>query len=48
MNQPTSKAELRQQLIAARRALAPTEKAAADARIVAKLLSWLLDHQVRV
>ncbi len=48
MNQSTSKAELRQQLIAARRALSATDKAAADARIVAKLLSWLLDHQVRV
>ena len=48
MNQPTSKAELRRQLIAARRALAPEIKAAADARIIAKLLPWLQANQVRV
>jgi len=48
MNQPTSKAELRQQLIAARRALSPADKAAADARIIAKLLPWLIDHRVTV
>ena len=48
MNQVTSKAELRHQLIAARRALAPEFKAAADARIVAKLLSWLQANDVRV
>ena len=48
MNQPTSKAELRQQLIAARRALSPADKAAADARIVAKLLPWLIAHRVTI
>ena len=48
MNQPISKAELRQQLIAARRALAPNAKAVADARIIANLLAWLKENQVRV
>jgi 5-formyltetrahydrofolate cyclo-ligase len=48
MNQPTSKAELRQQLIAARRALSAADKAAADARIIAKLLPWLIAHRVTV
>lgn len=48
MNQATSKAELRQQLIAARRALAPDVKAEADARIIAKLLSWLQTNHIRV
>ena len=47
MNQATSKAELRRQLIAARRALAPDVKADADARIVANLLSWLQANHIR-
>jgi 5-formyltetrahydrofolate cyclo-ligase len=48
MNQVTSKAELRRQLIAARRALAPDIKAAADARIIAKLLPWLQANHIHV
>ena len=48
MNQATSKAELRRQLIAARRALAPDIKAEADARIIAKLLAWLQANHIRV
>jgi len=48
MNQATSKAELRRQLIAARRALVPEIKAEADARIIAKLLAWLQANHIRV
>ncbi len=41
------KAELRRQMIAARRALTPAVKAQADARIAERLLLWLEQHQVR-
>ncbi len=42
------KPELRQRMIAARRALAPAVKAQADARIAARLSRWIEQHQVRV
>lgn len=48
MNNPSNKSELRQRLIAARRALTPDAKAQADARIAARLLQWLERHQVKV
>lgn len=48
MNPTTPKAELRQQLIAARRALTPEAKAAADQRIVNNALAWLVRNEVRI
>lgn len=42
------KAALRQRMIAARRALEPTVKAQADARIAELLASWIAQHQIRV
>ena len=47
MSKPTDKPKLRQQLIAARRALPPDVKAQADARIAERLLDWLARHQIR-
>lgn len=47
MNTPSIKQELRQRLIAARRALTPDAKAEADARIAARLLQWLELHEVK-
>lgn len=48
MENQSTKARLRQQLIAARRALAPDVKAQADERIRQRLARWLDEHQVRV
>ena len=48
MMKPSNKPDLRQQLIAARRALSADDKAQADARIAARVLQWLLEHQVKV
>lgn len=48
MNSPSNKPQLRQQLIAARRALSPDARAQADARIAAHLMAWLERHQVTV
>ena len=48
MKRPSSKADLRQTLIAARKALPAEVKAQADARIAAQLSAWLDTHQVRV
>ena len=47
-NAPSGKPALRQQLIAARRALSADAKAQADARIAAHLLQWISLHQVKV
>ena len=47
-NTPSDKPALRQQLIAARRALSADAKAQADARIAARLMQWLELHQVKV
>lgn len=43
-----TKADLRKELIAARRAMTADAKAQADARIAARLSAWLDVHQVRV
>ncbi len=48
MNNPSNKAELRQRLIAARRALPADAKAQSDARIATRLMQWLELHQVKV
>jgi 5-formyltetrahydrofolate cyclo-ligase len=42
------KADLRRELIAARKAMTPDVKAQADARIAARLSAWLDAHQVRL
>ena len=47
MDNPSVKADLRRQLIAARRAMPADVKAQADARIIAALWSWLDEHQPR-
>lgn len=47
MENPSIKADLRRQLIAARRAMPPDVKAQADARIMAALSTWLDEHQPR-
>ena len=48
MDNPSVKADLRRQLIAARRAMPADVKAQADARIIAALWSWLDEHQPRL
>lgn len=48
MENLSRKALLRQQLIAARRALPPDVKAQADAQIIQRLSLWLDAHQIRV
>jgi 5-formyltetrahydrofolate cyclo-ligase len=48
MNNPSNKSELRQRLIAARRALTSDARAQADARIAAQLMQWLERHQIKV
>ena len=47
MENPPIKADLRRQLIAARRAMPANVKAQADARIIAALSAWLDEHQPR-
>ena len=47
MENPSIKADLRRQLIAARRAMPADVKAQADARIMAALSAWLDEHQPR-
>ena len=47
MDNPTVKADLRRQLIAARRAMSADVKAQSDARIMAALWSWIDEHQPR-
>ena len=47
-NAPSGKPALRQQLIAARRALSADAKAQADARIAARLRQWISLHRVKV
>ena len=47
MENPSIKADLRHQLIAARRAMPADVKAQADARIMATLSAWLDEHQTR-
>ena len=47
-NTLSDKPALRQQLMAARRALTPDVKAQADARIAARLMQWIEQHQVKV
>lgn len=48
MKTPPAKADLRKELIAARKAMTVDVKAQADARIAARLSAWLDAHQVRV
>ncbi len=48
VNKQSNKPELRQQLIAARRALSADARAQADARIATRLMHWLEQHQVKV
>lgn len=48
MKTPAKKADLRKELIAARKAMQPDVKAQADARIAAQLSAWLDAHQVQV
>jgi len=47
MDNPSVKADLRRQLIAARRAMPADVKTQADERIMAALWSWLDEHQPR-
>ncbi len=47
MENLSEKADLRRQLIAARRAMPAAVKAQADARIIAALSAWLDEHQPR-
>lgn len=48
MKTDLTKADLRKELIAARKAMTADAKAQADARIAAQLSAWLDAHQVRV
>lgn len=48
MEKLPDKAQLRRDLLAARRALSPDVKDQSDARIARRLSAWLADHQVRV
>ncbi len=48
MKTPSTKADLRRELIAARKAMTADVKAQADARIGARLSAWLDANQVRV
>ncbi len=48
MNSLTDKAQLRREILAARRALSPDVKVQADARIMQRLSDWLAQHQPRV
>lgn len=48
MKTPSTKADLRRELIAARKAMTADVKAQADARIAARLSAWLDANQVRV
>lgn len=48
MENLSNKAEVRTQLIAARRALPEAVKAQADARIAARLANWIASNQVKI
>ena len=47
MKNPPDKADLRRELIAARRTMPPDVKSQADERIIAALSAWLESHQAR-